>query len=146
MFAINFVLSFVELGNSSGINTLVGAATVLFCIGYIPIFFAYLLTRGRYLGNTGWFRLPRPVSLCLAAFNVASLVVQAVMFCLPPNYPITAENMNWASAIAGCLLLMLFVSFWLYGKAHYQTGEHLVIHGQEGSVSVNEGRETSAKK
>lgn len=146
MFAINVVLGFVELGSSSSINTLVGAATLLFCVGYIPIFFGYLLRGGRYLGNMGWFRLPRPVSLFLAAFNVASLVLQAVMFCLTPTYPITAENTNWASVIAGSLLIMLFMSFWLYGKAHYQTEEHLlVIHGEEGALNVNKNRETSAR-
>ncbi|KAF6788758.1 choline transport protein [Colletotrichum sojae] len=138
IFAFNVVLGFVELGSSSALVTLVGAATVLFSVGYIPVFIAYLATGGRHLGTKGWFRLPRRVSLGLAAFNVASLVLQCVMLCLPPSYPITVENMNWASAVAGGFILFLVFGFWAYGSSHYDADEDLVIHGERLLQKVSE--------
>ncbi|KAF6837662.1 hypothetical protein CMUS01_04932, partial [Colletotrichum musicola] len=114
----------------SGADTSGRPATVLFSVGYIPVFVAYLATGDRHLGTKGWFRLPRHVSLGLADFNVASLILQCVMLCLPPSFPITAENMKWASAVAGSFILFLSFGFRTYGRSHHDAGEDLVIHGE----------------
>jgi hypothetical protein len=110
---------------------LVGAAVVLFTIGYLPIFVGYILTGGRYLGNKGWFKLPRSLSLGLAWFNSVSIIMQSILLCLPPSNPVTAESMNWASAVAGALVIFLLGSYWVYGKSTYQPSDDLIICGEE---------------
>ncbi len=70
--------------------------------------------------KTGWFRMPRPLSLAVAAFNVFSVLAQSVVLCLPPVNPIAAENMNWASVISGFLLIVLVVLYWMYARKRYE--------------------------
>ncbi|KAL5592823.1 hypothetical protein FOBRF1_013131 [Fusarium oxysporum] len=135
MFIINVILGFLELGTSSALVTLVGAATIMYTLGYFPVFLGYLLTGGGYLGTQGWFKLPRPISLGLAFFNACSVILQAILLSLPPTNPITTSNMNWASAVAGSLLVFLFGSFWFYGKQRYQPADNVVIEGEEDVAS-----------
>jgi choline transport protein len=145
MCGINVLIGFLMLGNSSAIITTVGAAVLLFVVGYIPIFFAYLMTGGRYLGAQGSFRLPRRVSLAVASFNAVSVVLQAILLCLPPFNPITSENMNWASAVAGSLLIFLFISFFFYGNSRYRPGDDLIIQGQDITSSEESGQGLTGK-
>ncbi|KAJ4223401.1 hypothetical protein NW759_006035 [Fusarium solani] len=141
IFGLNVVLGCLELGSSSAVVTLVGAAVVLFTIGYLPIFVGYILTGGRYLGNNGWFKLPRSLSLALAWFNSVSIIMQSILLCLPPSNPITAENMNWASAVAGALVIFLLSSYWVYGKSTYQPSDDLIICGEE--ITGEDGLEST---
>ncbi|KAL2692453.1 hypothetical protein Neosp_002862 [[Neocosmospora] mangrovei] len=131
IFGLNVVLGCLELGSSSAVVTLVGAAVVLFTLGYLPMFVGYILTGGRYLGNKGWFKLPRSLSLGLAWFNSVSIIMQSILLCLPPSNPITAENMNWASAVAGALIIFLLGSYWAYGKSTYEPSDDLIVCDQE---------------
>ncbi|RSL56223.1 hypothetical protein CEP54_008979 [Fusarium duplospermum] len=131
IFGLNVVLGCLELGSSSAVVTLVGTAIVLFTIGHLPIFIGYILTGERYLGSKGWFNLLRSLSLGLAWFNAVSIIMQSVLLCLPPSNPITAENMNWASAVAGTLVIFLLCSYWMYGKSTYQPSDDLIICGEE---------------
>ncbi|EEU38258.1 uncharacterized protein NECHADRAFT_77044 [Fusarium vanettenii 77-13-4] len=100
--------------------------------GYeLPFSGWYILTGGRYLGNKGWFKLPRSLSLGLAWFNSVSIIMQFILLCLPPSNPITAENMNWASAVAGALIIFLLGSYWAYGRSAYEPSDDLIICDQE---------------
>ncbi|KAI6752531.1 hypothetical protein HG530_013900 [Fusarium avenaceum] len=136
IFFVNAILGTVELGSSTGIATLVGAATVSFTLGYLPIFIGYLLTGGEHLGRQGWFRLPRPISLALASFNIFSILAQSVVLCLPPINPITTENMNWASAVSGSLAVLLVIVYFVHGQYTYDSNADLMLSSQKDTKEI----------
>ncbi|KAH6697630.1 amino acid/polyamine transporter I [Plectosphaerella plurivora] len=139
IYGTNVILGFTLLGSSSGLATLVGAATAMFSIGYLPMFVGYVLTRGRYMVKTGWFKLPRWLSLAVATFNIFSVLAQSVVLCLPPVNPITPENMNWASVISGFFLLALAVLYWVYARERYQLTDIILSVDQGGSPDIPDG-------
>lgn len=138
IYGFNVVLGFTLLGSSAGLPTLVGAATLMFSLGYVPMFVGYLLTGGKHMNNQGWFRLPRSVSLCLAGFNILSVLAQSVVLCLPPVNPISPENMNWASVISSALLLVLVAIYIFYGRVRYRVDDDLIVTEEDVIESVAE--------
>lgn len=139
------MLGLIYLGSTSALLIILGCCNLSFVLGYIPIFIGYLFTCGRHLGQGGYFRLPRWVSLALAAFNLCFLSLECVIFSLPPSSPVNTQNMNWASLLSVIALMLLMVSWLLYGKIHYQSHDEPVIEGRNTEINV-EDRNSSRRK
>jgi choline transport protein len=116
---VNFVLSCIYLGSAVGFTIILSSANLLYALGFLPMFFCFIATRGRYLGKTGWFKLPLPVGMACATFSLVYLMFTVVVYCLPPIYPVTVQNMNWACVFAIFGMVFLTLVWKYYAKTRY---------------------------
>lgn len=118
--AVTTVLGCLIFATEVFINTLIGAAIALYFAGYFPVFIAHVLTNGRELGTSGYCRLPRKLSVALAAFNAIVVVFQTVILSLPPQSPVTTSTMNWAPLLIGACIFSIIPGWHFYGKARFE--------------------------
>lgn len=83
----------------------------------------------------GWFKLPRRISVGLAAFNFISMTFIVIILCLPRVSPITAAGMNWGVLFLFVACVLAAGAWHIYGKLHY---EGLDIHVLDGMEATSE--------
>ncbi|KAH7377849.1 amino acid/polyamine transporter I [Pyrenochaeta sp. MPI-SDFR-AT-0127] len=138
---VNFIMSLIFLGSPVGFNILVSSANLFYVLGYIPLFAAYLATGGRYLGREGWFRLPKAVSIVIAAINLAYTIFVAVVLSLPPLYPVTVGTMNWASVL-GIASAIFLAAAWVFHARHKFIGYVETVDVQDqAALDIHRDRE-----
>ncbi|KAF2673056.1 amino acid transporter [Microthyrium microscopicum] len=116
---VNFLLSCIYLGSYVGFTIILSSANLLYALGFFPIFLAFILTKGRYLGRNGWFKMPIWLGMSCALFSVVYLVLTVIIYCLPPLYPVTIENMNWSCVFGIFGMIFLSVIWKAYAKTRY---------------------------
>ncbi|RCH92951.1 hypothetical protein CU098_008192 [Rhizopus stolonifer] len=96
------LLGLPSLGNSTAFSAITSVATIGLYISYgVPIF-AKLVNRDSFV--RGPLHLGR-FSNVIGSIAVFWIALITILFVLPPNYPITAVNMNYACLAVGAVLL-----------------------------------------
>lgn len=110
---------FVYLGSEVGFTIVLSSANLLYIVGYLPIFVCYLFSGGRHLANTGYFRLPRAVSLAAATFSLLYICLAIVIYSLPPVYPVTAATLNYSPFVGIIVAVALGLMWRFYAEKEY---------------------------
>ncbi|GAA5879992.1 hypothetical protein JCM3774_005469 [Rhodotorula dairenensis] len=100
-------------------------------IGYLASYFipiALGLFRGRDLLPPAYWRLPDLVAKLCNIVSLLYIVFICVLFCLPNYYPVTAENMNYTSAIAAVAVLLGTIAWYVEVRKHYKGPASQVAH------------------
>lgn len=117
---VNFLMSFIYLGTSTGFNIIIDSANFFYSLGFLPLTAASLITKRKYLDqNRGFFKmnyiLGTACEIFSFIFNLGSVVVEA----LPGSWPVTAENMNYASVFGIAGILLATFGWIFHGRKHY---------------------------
>ncbi|KAJ1706020.1 choline transport protein, partial [Aspergillus flavus] len=123
---INLLLGFIYLASAEGFSILLGAPGVLYFAGYLVPLVAHVVTKGKNLGHGGWFKMPRKLSVGLAAFNTLTMLFIVICLCLPRSSPITAANMNWSVLFLVFGIASSIVLWTSYGRSNYE-GVNLAV-------------------
>ncbi|CAG8886465.1 unnamed protein product [Penicillium egyptiacum] len=114
-------------------NAFIGTSIILSTVSIgIPI--SLLLYQGRsaeYLPATRTFRLPSPIGFFCNSIAVVWSIIVTIFFCFPTAFPVTASNMNYASAVLGIVLMLGVLNWFLSARTEYQ-GPRLEIVGSIG--------------
>ncbi|VUC31147.1 unnamed protein product [Clonostachys rosea] len=117
--AINCAISLIYIGNATAYYGISSACTVALILSYaFPLFINVVwgfehcaIPRGAFsLG-----RFHRPV----AAIALVWCVYLTVFLCFPTYYPVSKDNMNYASVVIIGGTAMATMNWFLYGKSHY---------------------------
>ncbi|KAK8039004.1 amino acid/polyamine transporter I [Apiospora rasikravindrae] len=117
--AWDIIFGCVFLGSSSTFNAITAASVVALGVTYaIPP--AINVLRGRkMLPPTRAFKLPEPVGWVLNIVGIAWAILTTVLFVFPPETPVTPDNMNYAIAAFGVMLLIAVTTWFVDGRKHY---------------------------
>ncbi|KFA50990.1 hypothetical protein S40293_07279 [Stachybotrys chartarum IBT 40293] len=125
---INFLLGFVYLASRAGFSIILGSSGIFYAGGYLFFFIPTIFNRRRYIGN-GHFKLPFSVGMACAIFAVLYELWTMVVYCLPPSYPVTAENANFTPVFLGAGTLLSLAGYHFHGREHFQLKHQLeAIH------------------
>ncbi|KAK8094316.1 amino acid/polyamine transporter I [Apiospora hydei] len=115
----DIIFGCVFLGSSSTFNAITAASVVALGVTYaIPP--AINVLRGRkMLPPTRAFKLPEPVGWVLNIVGIAWAILTTVLFVFPPETPVTPDNMNYAIAAFGVMLLIAVTTWFVDGRKHY---------------------------
>lgn len=121
-------LSCVYIGNATAFYGLNSACTVALMISYaspllLNVLFGFrycTLPKGRFsLGS--WHRV-------VALVSCAWCLCLVIMLCFPPVQPVTAVNMNYASAVLMSVFMAATICWFVYGQDQY-VGPLVCIEG-----------------
>ena len=114
-----FVLGLINIGSSTAFNAIVSLTLTGQYTSYaLPI---TLMVMRRFdekhipFGPWTLGRLGLPINCCSIIFS--ALIITFMVF--PPYQPVSAENMNYASAVLGVAVLISAVSWCLSGRNVY---------------------------
>ncbi|KAL9940524.1 hypothetical protein V8E36_000012 [Tilletia maclaganii] len=143
--ALVIIFGCIYLGNSTALNAILSSSVVGLQVSYaVPA--AILLVRGRGVLDAGldealttddevgralaakrqgikFKRRPFDLGVYGYAVNAMSFVfclVTAAFFLLPAETPITADNMNYTSAVVALVCLVAFATWWLDGRKRFE--------------------------
>jgi choline transport protein len=77
------------------------------------------LNRRRYVGD-GSFKLPFAMGMGFAIFTVVYQLWTMIIYCLPPMYPVTADNANFTPVFLAAGTLLSLAGYHYYGREHFQ--------------------------
>lgn len=119
VFLIDAGLVLIALVNTTAFAAIVGVSTVGYQVSYaIPIFLRATHSRQTFVQN--YFSLGR-FSIPVACVAAVWLLFTSVLFFLPSQYPITAQNMNYTCVVvAGFAAISVF--YWLVSARHNFVG------------------------
>ena len=100
------IFGLIFLGSSSTFNAITAASVVALGVSYgIPP--AINVLRGRrMLPEDRAFKLPGVIGWILNLVGIAWTILTTVLFVFPPETPVTSNNMNYAIAAFGVILLI----------------------------------------
>ncbi|KAH6995341.1 amino acid/polyamine transporter I [Ilyonectria destructans] len=116
---VNIIFGLIYVGSPQGFWIILGSSGLSFTMGYLSMFIVYVATKGKYMTRNGWFKLPRPVSISFALFNICFLLLQCIIYALPPIYPVTAKNMNYSCVFGVAMFIFLSVVWVISGRQNY---------------------------
>jgi len=122
------IFGLIFLGSSSTFNAITAASVVALGVSYgIPP--AINVLRGRkMLPEDRAFKLPGPIGWIFNIVGICWTLLTTVLFVFPPETPVTSNNMNYAVAAFG-VILVISVSTWIFdGRKHY-VGPKLDVDG-----------------
>ncbi|KAJ3208963.1 hypothetical protein HDU83_008598 [Entophlyctis luteolus] len=106
-----YTLAFFAILSCAAIAVLIGYAMPMLC----RVIWPSMLNDE----NKGPFSLGK-YSYAVNMIGSLFCVVMCVMFCLPTAMPVTATNMNYTVVAIGGVLLLIFISFFAWGKNHFK--------------------------
>ena len=112
------LMGFIYLGSGRAFNDLAGSFVILSSISYLAAILPNLLS-GRSNIKPGEFRMKSSVGYLVNAVACLYLSTFIVIFSFPGILPVTLENMNYSSLIAGGLTIFIGV-FWIWGRKEYK--------------------------
>ncbi|KAF9892114.1 hypothetical protein FE257_002520 [Aspergillus nanangensis] len=126
-YAVVFVIGCVYLGSSTAFNAIVGTGLVLQQTTFVvPI--VLLMYRGRgaqWLPPSRAFSLGRVFGWVVNVTTVVFGVVVVVFYNFPVVMPVEAGNMNYTSAVLGCMGVFAVLNWVFYARRRY-TGPRIV--------------------
>lgn len=122
------IFGLIFLGSSSTFNAITAASVVALGVTYaIPPAINCLRGR-RMLPSTRAYKLSEPVGWVLNLVGIAWTLLTTVLFVFPPEIPVTSENMNYAIAAFG-VMLIIAASTWIFDGRKNYTGPRLDVDG-----------------
>ncbi|KAI3321118.1 amino acid permease [Xylariaceae sp. AK1471] len=128
------VFGLIFLGSSNTFNAITAASVVALGVTYaIPPAINVLQGRKMLPPNRA-FKIPEPWGWIINLVGIAWAILTTVLFVFPPKTPVTPENMNYAVAAFGVILLISGLTWIFDGRKNYK-GPQLDVDGLvEGKV------------
>ncbi|KAI8628384.1 amino acid permease [Xylariaceae sp. FL1651] len=122
------VFGLIFLGSSNTFNAITAASVVALGITYaIPPAINVLQGRKMLPPNRS-FKIPEPWGWIMNLVGISWTLLTTVLFVFPPETPVTSENMNYAVAAFGVILLISGLTWIFDGRKNYK-GPQLDIDG-----------------
>ncbi|EKJ75823.1 hypothetical protein FPSE_04003 [Fusarium pseudograminearum CS3096] len=132
-YIFNLLFGLLYLGPAVAFSAYIASCTIFLNVSYACPVIA-LLVRGRsMLGEYQTNKTPAKMGLRIGAVvngvAVAFVVVTSIFFCFPAGLPVSANTMNYVSAVVGGFYLLLAV-YWFTGGKDFQGPNFDAIIGQ----------------
>ena len=139
--AFSICLDLIGIGSSQTIIAIFNITAPALDLSYIAVILAHLVYAHRVKFIDGPYTLGRwrkPINII--AISWVSFISVVLFF--PPIKPVTAENMNYATCVAGFIGLFS-LSWWFIGARHQYTGPRIKDLLQSiGADDLDEGFES----
>lgn len=130
-------MGLINIGSSTAFNAVVSLAVLSLYISYlIPIVIFTLRKLRKQPIPYGPFRLG-PLGLYINLFAIVYAVFICVVLPFPPEQPVTAKNMNYASPVFAFVVLFSLVDWFIRGKRVF-TGPIREVNANGEPVEVGE--------
>ncbi|KAI1816577.1 amino acid permease [Poronia punctata] len=114
------IFGLIFLGSSSTFNAITAASVVALGVTYaIPPAINVLQGRKTLPANRA-FKIPEPWGWIMNLVGIAWTILTTVLFVFPPETPVTSENMNYAVAAFGVILLISGLTWIFDGRKNYR--------------------------
>ncbi|KAF4345217.1 choline transporter [Fusarium beomiforme] len=154
-FIFNVLFGLLYLGPAVAFSAYIASCTIFLNISYAGPVVA-LLVRGRsILSEYQTRKTPARMGIRTGAVVnvIASLfvIITTIFFCFPSGLPVSANTMNYVSAVVGGFYLLLAMYWVVYGKTFEGPnfdaiiGQPVQIKGEHGTETVHEKSDTSTK-
>ena len=100
------IFGLIFLGSSSTFNAITAASVVALGVSYGIPPAIHVLRGRRMLPEDRAFKLPGAIGWVLNLVGIAWTILTTVLFVFPPETPVTSNNMNYAVAAFGVILLI----------------------------------------
>ena len=114
-----FILGLINIGSSTAFNAIISITLIGQYTSYaLPIILMVMRRFNRkHIPFGPWTlgRLGLPINCCAIGFS--ALIITFMVF--PPYQPVTAENMNYASAVLGVAVVISAASWFATGRNVY---------------------------
>ena len=117
---LNTLWGLVNIGSSTAFNAITSVAVVSLFGTYAMAIFLLILRRTK----------PEPISfgpwslgksgMAINIFAVVFVLFICIFSLFPAYQPVTASNMNYASAVFGVVVIITFVAWHVYGKKKFK--------------------------
>lgn len=77
-----------------------------------------VLNKRKYV-EKGVFRLPFGIGMLFAIFSIVYELWTMVVYCLPPSYPVNAENANFTPVFLGFGTIISLLCYYFYGRHRF---------------------------
>jgi amino acid transporter len=119
VFFVDCLLLLLQLASTTAFAAIIAIATLGYQISYlIPIFFR--CTSARKTFPRGEFSLGR-FGIPIAIISSIWLTITSIFMFFPQEYPVTAQNMNYAVVIIGGILFIAAL-YWIISARHWFIG------------------------
>lgn len=114
-FVLAIILGSIQMGSTTALNAILGGTNICYALSYMTAI-SSLLWRGRScLPKDRYFSLGKVGPFINVVAIVWSIFV-VVWLCFPLYLPVTAESMNYASAILGAVVILATINWFVYSK------------------------------
>ncbi|KAJ5902096.1 hypothetical protein N7495_002624 [Penicillium taxi] len=128
------LLGLIYFGSTAAFNSFTGVATICLSASYgLPILI--LMVRGRKDVRNSGFSLGR-FGFIINGITVVWVVFSIAIFCMPVTLPVTAQSMNYASAVFCGFGFISLAWYFIYARKHF-TGPP--VFDESGVIGVISG-------
>ena len=134
------LLGLINIGSSTAFTAILSLSTLSLYISYIiPIIIFALRKLRRKPIPYGPFRMG-PLGLYVNIFAVVYAIFICIFLPFPPEQPVTAKNMNYASPVFVFVLLFSLVDWFVRGRKLYKGPIREVVAAREAPAPAEEVR------
>lgn len=140
------LLGLIYFGSTAAFNAFMGVATICLSASYgLPVLVSVLQRRSKIKRANAPFQLNQFLGYFVNGVTLVWIVLATVIFCMPVSIPVTAETMNYASAVFMGFFLISATWYVLWGRTHFHgppTGhDHRHLDDNEQEEEEEEGVE-----
>lgn len=125
------LLGLINIGSSTAFTAILSLSTLTLYISYIIPIIIFALRKLRHKPIPyGPFRMG-PLGLYVNIFAVVYAMFICIFLPFPPEQPVTAKNMNYASPVFAFVLLFSLVDWFVRGRKLYKGPIREVVSSRE---------------
>ncbi|KAM0289403.1 hypothetical protein ACHAO9_006056 [Fusarium lateritium] len=148
-YGFNILFGLLYLGPTVAFSAYIASCTIFLNVSYAGPVVA-LLVRGRgilkeYQTRTTPARMGLRTGAVANVVSAAFVVVITIFFCFPAGIPVSANTMNYVSAVVGGFYLLLILYWLVFGK-NFQGPNFEAIIGQPLQMKVGNDTDTVQEK
>ena len=113
-----------SVGSTTAFNAFVGSFVILLSLSYLAALIPHLLRRSQQV-RRGPFWMQGVVGYGVVGISCAYLLVFIVIFSLPYTLPTSPQSMNYSSAIAGGITVLV-TAWWFWKRKMGYEGPQLI--------------------
>lgn len=116
------LLGLLNIASTAAFGAILSLTVVALNLSYLLPVVAMLYRRIRTPQMLAWgpWRLPRGVGIVVNIISICWIVFVTVFLLLPAMQPVTALNMNYASAVIGAVLIFAGIDWFVRGRKHFR--------------------------
>lgn len=123
------ILGCIFIGSQTAFSSFVGSFMILISMSYLAAILPHLISRRRYI-RPGPFFMKGALGYTVIGIACAYIIVFDIIYMFPFFLPVTADTMNYASALFGGITILLSLGYFWQRRMGYE-GPHVVMEASD---------------